>query len=128
MWDNSPIPMKQHPNRPYMHHPPIHARTIIDPILLIAFLVTAVTGALMYFHIHFSGMGELHKWAGNLFVLAGIAHLFPNYKPLLKQLKHRFGMVLLILTVVLFGLLTWYWAQSASREVHHGPIPVQAGK
>jgi Na+/melibiose symporter-like transporter len=120
--------MKQHPNHPYMLHLTNHARTIIDPILLVAFILTAVTGVLMYFHIHFSGMGELHKWAGNLFVLAGIAHLFPNYKPLLKQLKHRFGMILLILTVVIFGLLTWYWAQSASREVHHGPIPVQVGK
>jgi Na+/melibiose symporter-like transporter len=103
-------------------------RALIDPILLVSFILTAVTGVLMYFHIHFSGMGELHKWAGNTFVLAGIAHLFPNYQPLIKQLRHRLGAVLLILTVVLFGFLTWYWAQGAGGEVHHGPIPTQVGK
>jgi quinol-cytochrome oxidoreductase complex cytochrome b subunit len=105
-----------------------NVRTWIDPILLVSFILTAVTGVLMFLHIHFSGMGELHKWAGNLFVLAGIAHLFPNYKLLLKQLKHRFGMVLLILAIVLFGLLTWHWAQGTGLEVHPQPAPIQAIK
>jgi len=117
------------------HGHPTHAtrksidiRTVIDPILLVAFLLTGVTGVLMFFHIHFNGMGELHKWAGNLFVLAGVVHLFPNFKPLLRQLQRRLGWVLLILILVLFGLLTGYWAKSVHLGVPHGPMQVQTPK
>jgi hypothetical protein len=71
-------------------------------------------------------MGELHKWAGNLFVLAGIVHLYPNYKPLLLQLKRRLGLSLLVLALVVFGILTWYWSNHAGHQPPHGPMPVQA--
>jgi Na+/melibiose symporter-like transporter len=120
--------MEHHHNHP--HHivkKSVDIRTIVDPLLLVAFILTGATGILMFFHIHFSGMGELHKWAGNLFVLAGLVHLYPNFKLLLRQLKQRLGLVLLVLTLAVFGALTWYWA-NAVHEAPHGPMSVQTAR
>jgi Na+/melibiose symporter-like transporter len=114
-----------HSHPTHIHKKSVDIRTIVDPLLLVAFLLTGATGILMFFHIHFKGMGELHKWAGNLFVLAGLVHLYPNFKPLLRQLKQHLGLVLLVLTLTVFGALTWYWAQDI-HEAPHGPMPVQA--
>lgn len=91
-------------------------RAIIDPVLLVSFVLTALTGLMMFFHLRVSGMGWLHRWAGNLFVLAAFAHLFPNARGLWRQLKTPLGVALAFLTLAALAFGTWNVVRSLPAQ------------
>jgi len=84
------------------------ARTNLNPSLVITFLIVAVTGVMMLFHMGIGGIKHLHEWMSVVFLILGIVHLYLNWNPLRAYLKHgpttlSLVAVSLLTVLLLFG-------------------------
>lgn len=79
-------------------------REWITPLTVGAFLLTAVTGVLLFFHVGM-GMNKLaHQWVSLLLTAVVILHIVINFQVLKKYLAQRKGQVVVGLFVLLLGL------------------------
>ncbi|QID19619.1 DUF4405 domain-containing protein [Nitrogeniibacter mangrovi] len=79
-------------------------REWVTPTVAGAFLLLAVTGVLMFFHLD-SGLNKLaHEWLGWALVVAVGLHLTLNFTALKRQLSQRRGQAIAGLFVLLLGL------------------------
>ena len=75
-------------------------RAVFTPMTIGAFLLMAVTGLLMFFHVE-QGLNEVvHEWGGLVFVVAAVAHLLGNFTPFKNHLKKAVGAGLVAVFVV----------------------------
>jgi hypothetical protein len=78
-------------------------REWITPLTAGAFLLVAVTGVLMFFHVD-RGLNKVaHEWLGWALVAAVALHVTTNARALRKHLEKRPGQVLVALFVLLLG-------------------------
>lgn len=81
------------------------SRPFLSPFVTVAFVVIAVTGVLLFFHVKNGPIMVLHEWFGWAFVIAGAAHLLLNLRSLSGYLRQKTGLaslgLALVLTVVL---------------------------
>ncbi|MCG8583052.1 MAG: DUF4405 domain-containing protein [Bacteroidales bacterium] len=74
-------------------------RSFVTPYITFSFLVIAITGILMLFHV-FDGFTEvLHEITGLMFVIFSILHIVVNWKSLKSHFKKRAFHVSFVLTV-----------------------------
>jgi hypothetical protein len=79
-------------------------REWITPITVGAFLLTAVTGVLLFFHVGM-GMNKLaHQWVSLILTAVVVVHMAINLNVLKKYLSQRKGQVLVGVFVLLLGL------------------------
>ena len=90
-------------------------RDWITPITTGAFLLTAVTGVLLFFHAATGLNKEVHEWISWIFLIGAILHLALNFGPFKKYLKQRKGQVLMGTFVLLLAL-----SFIPAGEEHHG--------
>lgn len=79
-------------------------REWVTPLLAGAFLLMAVTGVLMFFHLDTGLNKAAHEWLGFLVVVAAALHIGLNFKGLKKNLSVPLGrMTLAVMVVVLLA-------------------------
>lgn len=78
------------------------SRQWVTPLLAGSFLLSAVTGILLFFKIHMGLIKPFHEWLSWILVIASVLHLILNYALLCKSLTPRLGRTI----VVIFVLLT----------------------
>ncbi len=79
-------------------------RDWITPITTGAFLLTAVTGVLLFFHAATGLNKVVHEWLSWIFLIGAVVHLALNFAPFKKYLSQRKGQVLLGSSVLLLAL------------------------
>jgi hypothetical protein len=89
---------------------------ILYPVMLVSFVLTTVTGVMMFFHFHLGHYRQLHDWPGIVFIVTGLFHLLLSLKPLKFHLKHQTAILVLSASVVLAAVFAWslYQAESSS--------------
>lgn len=76
-------------------------RNIVTPYITFSFIVIALSGILMFFHV-FDGYTEvLHEIIGLMFVIFSILHIVVNWKSLKSHFKKKAFIVSFILTLLL---------------------------
>lgn len=93
-------------------------RDWITPITTGAFLLTAVTGVLLFFHAATGLNKEVHEWLSWVFLVGAILHLALNFGPFKKYLTQRKGQALMGFFVLLLAL-----SFIPAGEEHHHDSP-----
>jgi len=62
---------------------PITVRTWATPLTIVAFLLMAVTGVLMFLDVEFRLVTIAHQWLSWLFLIGAVSHIIANVH------KHR---------------------------------------
>ena len=76
-----------------------NTRTYLNPSLALTFLIVAVTGVLMLFHLGGGGIRSLHEWMSIVFLIVSAVHLVLNWKFLWACLRR--GPVIVSMVVIL---------------------------
>ena len=79
-------------------------RDWITPITTGAFLLTAVTGVLLFFHAATGLNKAVHEWLSWVFLTGAILHLVLNFESFKKHLTRRKGQALIGTFVLLLAL------------------------
>ena len=98
-------------------------RSIASPFVAIAFLVLAITGALLFFHVKSGPIVFLHEWFGWIFLGTGLLHLLLNARPLAVHLKQWRGITTLAIAVTLVAALTIIGLNHPNGDRHHRGAP-----
>lgn len=81
------------------------SRSFITPLITIIFLIVALSGLLMFFHI-FDGYTEVvHEILGLFFVVFSVLHVVLNWKALIIHFKKHFFILSTIVVAVISILL-----------------------
>jgi len=92
-------------------------RDWITPLTTGAFLLTAVTGVLLFFHAATGLNKAVHEWLSWVFLAGAVVHLALNFAPFKKYLVQRKGQVLMGSFVLLLALSFI----PIGGEEHHAP-------
>ncbi|MDF1620790.1 DUF4405 domain-containing protein [Pseudothioclava nitratireducens] len=79
-------------------------RAWATPLVIGSFLVMAVTGSLMFFHLEFGMMKQIHEFAGFAMVAGGLAHLVLNWRAFTLYFRRPVGSAIMALGAVVLGL------------------------
>ena len=79
-------------------------RSWATPLVIGAFLVMAVSGTLMFFHLDSRLNNVAHEWGGWVLVAAGIAHLILNWRAFSCYLKRPLAVGIMGAFAVVLGL------------------------
>lgn len=95
------------------------------PLTIGAFLLMAVTGLLMFFHLD-QGLNKVaHEWLGWAMVVAVVLHVIPNWPAFKRHLTQPTGRALIGVFVLLLALSFVNLGGSAGQEPGFAP-PVRA--
>lgn len=84
-------------------------------LIVWSFLVTGVTGVLLFYRVHAPPTEILHIWIGMLMLAAFIPHVARNWKSFLGYFRKTPTYVALVLTVVISAFLA-YPAMTGTQE------------
>lgn len=70
------------------------------PLAMALFMVIAVSGTMLFFHVGEDLVKELHEWLGIAFVTAAILHVYRNWSSFKKYFQQRLLWAILTLTIV----------------------------
>lgn len=79
-------------------------RRWVTPCTIGAFLLSAVTGILLFFKVHLGMIKPVHEWLSWLFIIAALLHLFVNWEAGLKSVTRIGGRAILAVFILLLGL------------------------
>jgi len=94
-------------------------RINLNPPLALTFLVVAMTGVMLFFHIGGGVIHPLHEWLSIVFLILSIIHLTLNWKMLWACLAQG-PLKLSILLVVLLSAVLMLGAGSSDGKGPHG--------
>lgn len=77
------------------------SRQWVTPLLTGSFLLSAVTGILLFFKIHLGLVKPFHEWLSWMLVIASMLHVILNAAPLCKTLRPRLGRIIMVVFVLL---------------------------
>ncbi|BAP55923.1 hypothetical protein THII_1626 [Thioploca ingrica] len=76
-------------------------KKLATPLAMALFMVIAVSGTMMFFHVGEGLVRELHEWLGIAFVAAATLHVYRNWLSFKKYFQQRLLGAVLALTVVI---------------------------
>ena len=98
-------------------------RTWISPIMAGGFLLIAVTGVVLFFHVSTSFAKWSHEWLGMALIIFAIAHAILNWRPLKLQITTKIGAALFILlSITTIASLIPFGDSSGSAPPFIAPI------
>lgn len=74
------------------------------PLTIGAFVISAITGILMFFHLDIGLNKFVHEWLGWLLVFAVGIHVFVNWKSFVQYLSKPIGISIIVFCLVLTAL------------------------
>jgi hypothetical protein len=95
-------------------------RTLATPATVATWLVMAVTGVMLFFHLGENHVKEMHEWFGLTMVAAASLHLVKNW-PALKAYPKRGPALFGALGVAAVGAAAFVGASFADGEHERGP-------
>jgi hypothetical protein len=98
----------------------LFSRTWISPTIFIAFLVVAITGVFLAFHLTIGGMKEVHQWIGCAFVVIGAIHIALNWKAFAVRFRERSAILATCAGIMLSSAI---FCLGSVGEKHHKPDP-----
>lgn len=84
---------------------PFFKKPWISPFMACSFLIIAVSGILMFFHVKTGALIILHEWIGLFFIVAAVLHIVLNWRAFLSYLMDRKAAVSIIAALTLSFLL-----------------------
>jgi hypothetical protein len=82
---------------------PVLQRNWVTPFTLGAFMLSAVTGILLFFKVHIGLVKPAHEWLSWLMVIAAVFHLLCNRRSFVVTLGRPVAKVVVILFLLLLG-------------------------
>lgn len=79
-------------------------RNWAGPLTIGTFIVTAVTGILLFFHVEVGAVKIAHEWLSLFLVVGAIAHVAVNWKPFVAYFRKPLGLGLIGFCLVLLLL------------------------
>lgn len=108
---------KKHSQRGHIHSMKIHKiHPSLSPFIGLSFLVVAVTGILLFFHIKNGPIVVMREWLGMAFLLAGIIHMFAHLPQMLAYLRKPSCIASVALALVMAIMLVF-----VGLNHHNGP-------
>lgn len=92
-------------------------RRWITPLVIGAFLVTALTGVMMFFHLRTGVVKITHEWMAISFVGLGLLHAWTNWAAVKHHFKRWQTPALIFSVMLLAGLLLFETANQSSARV-----------
>ena len=78
-------------------------KTAATPVVIGSFMLTAVTGVLMFFHLD-SGLNKVaHEWLSWAFLAGALWHISINWKPFSRYWQQRTALTIIALFAVLLA-------------------------
>ncbi len=88
------------------------------PITIGAFLISGLTGVLIFFHFGEELLHGVHEWLGLALVVGGLLHIGRHWKPFARYFTRRASMTVIgLLLVAALGVMT-----VSGHEDDHGPV------
>ncbi len=93
-------------------------RTWTTPLMAGAFIISAVTGLLIFFHIEPGIVEPVHEWASWLIVSAALLHLLTHWKSFSGYFKRAGSLSLIVggLAVAVLSLYPWVEEKENPRK------------
>lgn len=91
----------------------------ITPLTMGAFVLTAVTGILMFFEITTGLVKPIHEWLSWTLVIGGLLHVIDHWTGIRKHLGTWWGRGFVVGGVLLVGIAVWPWSAGGEGE-HRG--------
>ncbi len=80
-------------------------RTWATPLITATFVVTAVSGVMLFFHVRSSGITFSHIWLGWAMLAAVALHLWLNWRPFVLYFKRPIPATIMATGLVVLGLM-----------------------
>ena len=96
------------------------ARQWITPLTMGTFIVSAVTGILLMFHIKSSFIFWSHEWISLAFVIGVIIHCVINFTPLKYAIVRPKGAIIVIAFVAITTIALFTQGQGGDQFHRHG--------
>ncbi|MBC8524989.1 MAG: DUF4405 domain-containing protein [Chlorobium phaeobacteroides] len=84
-------------------------RSLATPLIAAAFLVSASTGLMMFFHFEPGIVEPVHEWMSWILVGGAVLHLLANWKAFTGYLQRKTGVVFIgaAIAIALLSLYPW---------------------
>ena len=83
-----------------------HIKSLATPLTSIIFLVVAISGVLMYFHLLDKYTKDVHEIFGLVFVVVSLIHIFFNWKSMKNHInKNLFKISFLIVSIIVSSFI-----------------------
>jgi len=82
----------------------IQVRNWATPLTAGAFIILAVTGVLMFFHLDRGLNHDAHEWLGWALLIGASAHVYSNFPAFKMHLTGRLGIVIVGCSLAILGL------------------------
>ena len=89
-------------------------RAWATPLIIGSFLIMAVSGVAMFFHVEIGAMKGVHEWAGLVMAAAGVAHVVLNWRAFTLYFKRPIANAIMAAGAVVLGLSAAISGEGAS--------------
>ena len=95
------------------------SRRMTSVVTGLTFLLVAITGLLLFFHIKSRAIIDLHEWVGIGFLVAAAFHLVLNWKAFVSYLRHRAFWVGFVGVLIACALIISMQSEDRPRGYRH---------
>ena len=100
-------------------------RPWITPLIIGSFLVSAVTGIVIFFHLDTGLVKPAHEWLSWIMVLAVLPHVLLNMLPFKRYFKQKIGLWIMGISAVVLALSVLSPGGGAAKDPGFAP-PIRA--
>lgn len=100
-------------------------RPWITPLIMGSFLLSAVTGIVIFFHLDTGLVKPAHEWLSWIMVLAVVPHVLLNMLPFKRYFKQKTGLWVMGISAVVLALSFLSMGSSTAKDPGFAP-PIRA--
>ena len=93
----------------------------ITPFTMGAFVLTGITGMLMFFKVRSGLVTPVHEWFSWALVIGGVLHVVDHWAGIRKHLEGKWGKGFVAGALILVALAVWPWSASEEHERRSNP-------
>lgn len=93
----------------------------ITPFTMGAFVLTGITGVLMFFKVRSGLVTPVHEWFSWALVIGGVLHVVDHWTGIRKHLEGKWGKGFVAGALVLVALAVWPWPASKEHDRRSNP-------
>jgi len=93
-------------------------REWVTPLTIGSFIISAVTGIVIFFHIRIGLVRPAHEWLSWFLVLGGIIHIITNWKPFIRYSSRPISAGIIAVFIILCVLSFIPIGEKKARPLH----------